>query len=165
MINRILFASDLGLYGPYLMRLVADLAQSTGASVDILHVIEPMGVFAESVIDSYMPEKEKEYLRNKGLAEIISKIRLQVIDTLKSEYSGYLDMINLADVLVEVGEPANLILEHANLRKSDMIVLAVHGQQGFGANVVGSIVIKVIKDSIVPVYILPMVSLSELDRS
>lgn len=165
MINRILFASDLGLYGPYLMRLVADLAQSTGASVDILHVIEPMGVFAESVIDSYMPEKEKEYLRNKGLAEIISKIRLQVIDTLKSEYSGYLDMINLADVLVEVGEPASLILEHANLRKSDMIVLAVHGQQGFGAKVVGNIVIKVIKDSIVPVYILPMVSLSELDRS
>ncbi len=165
MINRILYASDLGLYGPYLMRLVADIAQSTGASVDILHVIEPMGVFAESVIDSYMPEKEKEYLRNKGLAEIISKIRLQVIDTLKSEYSGYLDMINLADVLVEVGEPASLILEHANLRKSDMIVLAVHGQQGFGAKMVGSIVIKVIKDSIVPVYILPMVSLSELDRN
>ncbi len=165
MINRILYATDLGMYGPYLMRQVADLAQSTGACVDILHVIEPMGVFAESVIDSYMPEKEKAYLRSEGLAEIISKIRLQVIDTLKSEYAEYLGMINLEDVLVEVGEPALLIAEQAGLRGSDLIVLAAHGQQGFGAKVVGSIVIKVIKDSLVPIYILPMMNLSELERS
>ena len=63
MVKRILYATDLGLYGPYIMKQVAILAQSTGASVDILHVIEPMGVFAESIINTYMPEKEQVYLQ------------------------------------------------------------------------------------------------------
>ncbi len=66
MIKHILFATDLGLYGPYLMKQLASVVQSTGATVDILHAIEPMGLFAESIIDTYMPDKEREYLRNKG---------------------------------------------------------------------------------------------------
>jgi len=164
MINHILYATDLGLYGPYLMEQLAVLVQSTGARVDIIHVIEPMGLFAESVIDSYMPEKEKEYLRSNGLSEIIEKIRLQVIDTLKSEYSASLKLINLDKVVIEVGEPSRVILQQSLARGCDLIVIAGHGQQDCGVGVLGVVAERVLKDSSIPVYVLPRISLDDLDR-
>ena len=164
MISHILYATDLGLYGPYLMTQVAILAQSTGAKVDILHVIEPMGLFAESVIDSYMPEKEKEYLRDKGMSEIIEKIRLQVIDTLNSEYAKSLELINLSEVVIEVGDPAKVILEQSSLRGCDLVVLAGHGKQECGPGSLGEVTKRVLNDSQLPIYVLPKISLAELER-
>ncbi len=165
MIRHILFATDLGLYGPYLMKQLASVVQSTGATVDILHAVEPMGLFAESIIDTYMPEKEREYLRNKGLTEVIERIRLQVLDTLKSEYADSLKMINLRNVLVEVGMPAEVIVEQAKLTNSDLIVLGSHGQQTYCGGVLGSVVSKVLQTAPVAVHMIPMITLNDLARS
>ena len=165
MIKHILFATDLGLYGPYLMKQLAGLVQSTGASVDILHAIEPMGLFAESIIDAYMPEKEREYLRNKGLAEVTERIRLQVMDTLHSEFLDSLKLINLRAVVVEVGAPAQVIVEQAKLAGNDLIVLGSHGQQAYNGGALGSVVSKVLQSSHIPVYMIPMVTLNDLTRS
>ena len=164
MINRILYATDLGLYGPYLMEQVAVLVQSTGAVVDLLHVVEPMGLFAESVIDSFMPEKEKEYLRNKGLTEIIEKIRLQVIDTLKSEYANSLKLINLDKVIIEVGEPSKVILQQSVVAHYSLIIIAGHSQHDCGGGVLGIVAERVLKESKIPVYVLPRVILDDIDR-
>ncbi len=165
MIKHILFATDLGLYGPYLMKQLASIVQSTGASVDIVHAIEPMGLFAESIIDTYMPEKEREYLRNKGIGEVIERIRLQVIDTLKSEYADYLGQINLQEVRVKVGVPAEIIIEQAKLSKADLIVIGSHGQQAYCGGVLGSVVSKVLQSTPVPVHMIPMVTLEDLTRN
>ncbi len=165
MIKHILFATDLGLYGPYLMKQLSGLVQSTGASVDILHAIEPMGLFAESIIDAYMPEKEREYLRNKGLTEVTERIRLQVMDTLHSEFLDSLKLINLRDVFVEVGAPAQVIVEQAKLAGSDLIVLGSHGQQAYSGGALGSVVSKVLQTTHIPVYMIPMVTLNDLTRS
>lgn len=165
MIKHILFATDLGLYGPYLMKQLAEVVQGTGASVDILHAIEPMGLFAESIIDAYMPEKEREYLRNKGLAEVTDRIRLQVMDTLHSEFSDSLKLINLRDVFVEVGAPAQVIIERAKLTGCDLIVLGSHGQQAYNGGMLGSVVSKVLQTTHIPVHMIPMVTLTDLPRS
>jgi nucleotide-binding universal stress UspA family protein len=164
MIKRILYATDLGLYGPYIMTQVAILAQSTGAKVDVLHVIEPMGVFAETIINTYMPEKERKHLRNKGLSQVVERIRVQVLDTLNSEYSDYLDLINLSEVIVEVGSPAEIIIEQAKIRSSDMVVLGSHGQHAYRGGLMGSVVTKALQLSSIPIYMIPMVNLNDLGR-
>ena len=163
MIKRILYATDLGLYGPYVMKQVAILAQSTGASVDILHVVEPMGVFAESIINTYMPEKEREYLRKKGMSQVIERIRLQVVDTLQSDYVDYLEVINLNEVIVELGSPVEVILEQSKLRGSDIIVMGSHGQHSYRGGLMGSVITNVLQLSSTPVYMIPMVSVSNLN--
>lgn len=140
------------------------LAQSTGAQVDVLHVVEPMGVFAESIIDTYMPETEKAYLRNKGMSHVIERIAVQVNDTLSSDYAEYLDIINISEVLVEVGSPADVIIEQARMRGSDMIALGSHGQHAYRGGLMGSVVTKVLQLSSIPVYMIPMVSLNDLGR-
>jgi nucleotide-binding universal stress UspA family protein len=162
MIKRILYATDLGLYGPYFMKQVAILAQTTGAKVDVLHVIEPMGVFAESIIYTYMSEKERKHLRNKGLPQVVDKIRVQVLDTLNSDYADYLDLINLSEVIVELGSPAEKIIEQAKMRSSDIVVLGSHGQHAYRGGLMGSVVTKVLQLSSVPIYMIPMVSLNDL---
>lgn len=164
MIKRILYATDLGLYGPYIMKQVAMIAQSTGASVDVLHVIEPMGVFAESIINTYLPEDDLHHLRNKGMPQVVDRIRLQVVDTLNSDYSDYLNTINLKDVLVEVGSPAEVIIKQASIRESDLVILGSHGQHAYRGGLMGSVVTKVLQLSSIPVYMIPMVSLNDLGR-
>lgn len=88
--KRILFATDLGLYSPYLMKQLSKVAISMQATVDIIHVIEPMGVFAESIINTYVPNKDRRYLREHGLEEVLSNIKEQVIQTLNNDYTDTL---------------------------------------------------------------------------
>ena len=164
MIKRILYATDLGLYGPYIMKQAAMIAQSTGASVDVLHVIEPMGVFAESIINTYLPEEERNHLRAQGMPQVVDRIRLQVVDTLNSDYSDYLNTINLKEVIVEVGAPAEVIVEQAKIRESDLVILGSHGQHAYRGGLMGSVVTKVLQLSSIPVYMIPMVSLNELGK-
>lgn len=164
MINRILYAADLGLYGPYLMDQVASLAQSTGAKVDVLHVVEPMGVFAESIINTFMPEEEKKYLRAKGLSEVLETIRLQVIDTLNSDYAESIQKVTLDQVIVEIGHPAKVIVEQARLRGSDLIAIGACGQNASSDLHMGSVATQVLQQSYVPAFVIPMTPLNELKR-
>ena len=163
MVKRILYATDLGLYGPYLMKRISELASSTGAVVDVLHVVEPMGVFAESIINTYLPEKDRAYLRDKGMDEVLERIRLQVLDAISAEYQG--EEMKIDDVVVEQGDAAATIIAQAQLRKADLIAMGSHGQQAYRGGLIGSVVAKVLQMSPIPVYMVPMVSLEDLGRS
>ncbi len=165
MIKRILYAADLGLYGPYLMKKIGELAFSSQAKVDVLHVVEPMGVFAESIINTYISEKERDYLRNQGVEEVLSRIRAQVIDALDADYSLGNENVSLGEVLVELGDPAETIIQQAITRKADLIAIGSHGEQAYRGRIIGSVVAKVLQVSTVPVYMIPMVSLNDLGRS
>lgn len=164
MISRILYATDLGLYGPYIMNQVALLAHSTGAKVDIVHVVEPLGVFAESILGAYLSKEEVGRLHGGGLDNVLDSIKAQVTDTLNSEYQQELSRINLDDILVEVGKPADVILEQAKVRNADLIVVGSHGQHAYKAGLIGSVVTKVLQLASVPVYMIPMVKLEDLGR-
>ena len=162
MVKRILYATDLGLYGPYLMKRVAELASSTGAVVDVLHVVEPMGVFAESIVNSYLEEKDRQYLREQGMDEVLERIRLQVVDAIHADYDS--SKITIDEVVVEQGDAAATIMAQAQLRQADIIAIGSHGQQAYRGGLIGSVVAKVLQMSPIPVYMVPMVSLSDLGR-
>lgn len=162
MVKRILYATDLGLYGPYLMKKVAELASGTGAVVDVLHVVEPMGVFAESIVNTYLDEKDQQYLREQGMDEVLERIRLQVVDAIQADYDN--SEIAIDDVIVEQGDAAVTIMAQAQLRQADIIAMGSHGQQAYRGGLIGSVVAKVLQMSPIPVYMVPMVSLSDLGR-
>ena len=164
MISRILYATDLGLYGPYVMNQVALLAQGTGAKVDIIHVVEPLGIFAESILNTYLPKEQIGQLKGEELNKVLDSIKNQVMDTLYAEYKNELENINLSEVLVEVGKPADVILEHAQKRNADLIIVGSHGQHAYKAGLIGSVVTKILQLSSIPVYMIPMVKLEDLGR-
>lgn len=163
--KRILFATDLGLYSPYLMKQLSKVAISMQATVDIIHVIEPMGVFAESIINTYLPSKDRRYLREHGLEEVLSNIKEQVIQTLNNDYTDILKEVELGEVIVELGHPAQMIINQALKQQSHILVLGSHGQSAFQGGPMGTVVNKVMQLSPIPVMMVPMINLGDLDRN
>lgn len=59
-----------------------------------------------------------------------------------------------ADVIVEVGAPASIILDAADNREADLVVLTSHGRTGLGRWVLGSVAEHVVHHAPVPVLLL-----------
>lgn len=164
MIKRILHATDLGLYSPYLMKKLAQLALSTGARVSIIHVIEPMGVFAESVLNSYIEPDERRYLQQYGFDKLFNAIKAQVMNTFESEYQDILKGVVLEQMLVEQGVPSQVIVESCLEVGADVLVIGSHGQYSLDNSVLGSVASKILQRSPIPVLVIPMLDIEGLDR-
>ena len=67
MVKTILYATDLGIYGPYLLEHVSDLAQRHDAKVFVVHAIEPLSPFADAVLEAFVPEDARQSLKTQGL--------------------------------------------------------------------------------------------------
>jgi nucleotide-binding universal stress UspA family protein len=52
------------------------------------------------------------------------------------------------------GRPANEIIEYANRKKTDLIVMSTHGRTGVGRWAIGSVAYKVVKAASQPVYLI-----------
>ncbi len=58
-------------------------------------------------------------------------------------------------VIVDEGNPATCILEHARTSSADLIVIGTHGQSGFERLVLGSVAEKVLRKAACPVMTVP----------
>lgn len=159
MIKNILYATDLGLYAPYLLQHVMLLASKHDAKVHAVHAIEPLGVFAESILATYMAPDQVNSLRQKGFNDVMAKIREQVGSSFKDEFAECnCDVKLIEDILVMRGKPADVILESAARCKADLIVLGSSSQPTEVPSL-GSVTMHVLNRSEVPVYMVPMVKL------
>jgi nucleotide-binding universal stress UspA family protein len=59
------------------------------------------------------------------------------------------------DIVVDVGQPAARILEHASTSKADLIVMGTHGTSGFEHLVLGSVTERVLRKATCPVLTVP----------
>lgn len=166
MIKRILYASDLGLYGPYMMQHVVTLAERYGAQVVVVHAVEPLGVFADAVLETYVEPDLVRDLKDRGLMEVMSTIRGQVMEAFEDEFvEGLVDKSCIEDVVVKRGGPADVILKEADQRNVDLIVIGSHSEGDEHATMLGSVASKVLQLSRVPVYMIPMVKRRSLGGS
>lgn len=156
MLNTILYATDLGLYGPFLLEHVCELAKRHGAQVHVVHAIEPIGLFADAILKTYVPDTVKSELQHGGIESVKDAIRLQVKHAFEDDFidfEGNRDWI--ADVHVVDGAPADVILKEAERLGVDLIVLGTHGGVSSHATALGSVANKVLQLARVPVYLVP----------
>lgn len=55
----------------------------------MVHVVEPMGLFAESVLQSYLDEQALNELHRQGMSTMLSNIELRVLESLREELAGW----------------------------------------------------------------------------
>ena len=159
MINNILYATDLGLYGPYLLQHVMSLATKHNANVHTVHAIEPVGIFAESILSTYMPEAEVKKLRGTGFSQVMDKIRQQVEIVFEHEFvESNCDVQLINRIQVVGGKPAEVILEMAQQCNADLIVLGSSSHPTETPQL-GSVASRVLSESAVPVFLVPMVKI------
>lgn len=156
MIKKIAFATDLGVLGPYVLCHALEVAKQFGAQVDIVHVIEPMGVFAESILDIFLPQDDLEHLRKEGVQEVMDTIQSRISETMISEFSSGDDALFLGKINVVRGMAAESILGYIEEANIDLLVMGTHSEHGEMVPSLGSIAVKVLQRSSVPVLMVPL---------
>ncbi|RMM60004.1 Universal stress protein [Pseudomonas syringae pv. atrofaciens] len=157
MVRSMLYAADLGLYAPYVTQHALALARTFNAELYVIHVVEPLGLFAESVLQSYLGEEALKELRGKGVNAFLSGIEQRMLDGFREELGeGHSDLSLIRTVRVVQGEPASVILEQAHRLNVDLLVVGSHSRRMEEGTSVGHTAARVLQFSDVPVYMVPM---------
>ncbi len=151
--KRILCPVDLSDFSLDALRLAVQVAESSGATLDILHVIHNpfdelyLTAIAETdpaLIDAYAlePQKRAKILR---ATEEHSEVLLKQFchDTVKHH--------SKVSYHVRNGDPFDAILDGAEDFMTDLIVLATHGRTGIRRLVIGNVAEKVVRHAPCPV--------------
>ncbi|RMR39576.1 Universal stress protein, partial [Pseudomonas savastanoi pv. glycinea] len=130
MVRSMLYATDLGLYAPYVTQHALALARTFNAGLYVIHVVEPMGLFAESVLQSHLGEEALKELRGKGVNTFLDAIEQRVLDGFREELGdGHADLSLIRTIRVVQGEPASVIIEQAHKLEVDLLVVGSHSRR------------------------------------
>ena len=158
MLKNILYATDLGIYGPFILEHVGELAKRHDAQVTVVHAVEPVSVLADALLSTYVPEASMHALKLHGYEAVLTTIRARVRQAFADDcidYRGSTDWIK--DVLVIGGEPAQVILNQAETLNADLIIMGTHGGRSGSRTAIGSVASKVLQLSRIPIYLVPTV--------
>jgi nucleotide-binding universal stress UspA family protein len=157
MIRSMLYATDLGLYAPYVLQHALALARTFNAELNVIHAVEPIGLFAESVLQSYLDEDTLKELHDQGLNTVMETIEQRVLNGFRDELGeGHQDLALIRTVRVMQGDPSNVILEQAQKLAVDLLIVGSHSHGTEGDTPLGRTVARVLQLSEVPVYMVPM---------
>lgn len=157
MIRSILYATDLGLYASYVLQHGLSLARSFAAELHVVHAVEPLGLFAESVLQTYLDDATLEKMRHDGLKTVMSSIEARVLEGFREELGeAALEAELIQSVVVEQGDPPRVILDHANRLGVDLLVIGSHSHGAGIDTPLGRTAARLIQLSEVPVYLVPM---------
>jgi nucleotide-binding universal stress UspA family protein len=140
-LQRILIPVDFSIRARVALRYAVDLARSTGAAIDVLHVL-PAPPSLMVAVDAYLglpmphaPSTAREQA-DAQLSTLISSIDCAGISV---------------HVLVEEGDPAATIVQIASEGPYDLIVLGTHGRIGLADLMRGSVAKRLITCAPCPV--------------
>lgn len=157
MLRSILYATDLGLYAPYVLQHALALARAFHAELYVVHAVEPLGLFAESVLQTYLDESTLQELRSQGLATVMASIEQRVLEGFCDEMAeARQDMQIIRNVRVAQGDPAQVILEEARELGVDLLVVGSHSHGAAQDIPLGRTAARLLQLSETPVYLVPM---------
>jgi nucleotide-binding universal stress UspA family protein len=138
-IRRILFPVDFSERAKAIAPFVLSIAQRHKAAVILMHVIQPPPPLYGGINMVY-PETF-DYTDS----------RTAVLGRLEEFAATELPRVEASSV-VEIGDPASLIIDSANDDGIDLICLSTHGYGTFRRALLGSVAAKVLHDAGIPVW-------------
>ncbi|MBH3425055.1 MULTISPECIES: universal stress protein [Pseudomonas] len=157
MIRSMLYASDLGVYAPYVMQHALAMARTFKADLHVIHVVEPIGLLADSVLQTYLDEPALSEWQAQGLTTVMASIEQRVLDSLREELAdGEQDLQTIRSVRVIQGDPAQVILDQAQKLSVDLLIVGSHSQGAGILTPLGRTAARVLQLSRVPVYLVPL---------
>jgi nucleotide-binding universal stress UspA family protein len=146
-IKSILWPSDASKSANRALEVAIQLAVQFGAKLYGLQVVTEVPTFAEtgpplSGIDIPRYELELKQAARKALEQTIAE---KVPKNIAIETS------------IEIGKPADVILNYAKERRIELIVMSTHGRTGLSHLMIGSVAENIIRRSPIPTLIIPSV--------
>ena len=157
MIRSILYATDLGLYSPYVLQHALSLAKAHRAELYVVHAVEPLGLFAESVLQTYLDETLLKELRAQGQGTGMGRFEQRGLGGFSDEIGDAEKELSLIKaVRVVQGDPPQMILEEAQKLGVDLLVVGSHSHGAALETPLGRTASRLVQLSEVPVYLVPM---------
>lgn len=134
-IRRILVPVDFSEPSVHALRYARELAVQHGASITVLHVVEPF--HADMLMDTGDLQRER---------------RRQAQDLLRALVAGEFGA-GKAKAELRAGHPVEVITRFARESKADLVVLATHGRTGVPRALIGSVAERVVRHASCPVLV------------
>lgn len=163
-IKRILYATDLSENARYAFAYAVSLANLYGASITLLHVLEEITESLDSSVLGYISAERWEEIKKQHYQEAketltgkkrdhvpIREVLSQFCEDAKSCHEDY-DFV-ADEILVTRGHPVKEIIEQAEERNCDLIVMGTQGHGFLEDALLGSIARRVIRRSKKPVLV------------
>ncbi len=143
--KNILVPIDLSNATPQVLDVASSMAQPLGAKLWLVHVAAPDPDFVGfEAGPKYVREHRADVLRREH-------VELQALS------KALADRGLLAEALLVQGPTAETLLDEVERLKADLIIMGSHGRSGLFKALVGSVSEQVLRDSKVPVMIVPSV--------
>jgi nucleotide-binding universal stress UspA family protein len=136
-IRTILYPTDFSEHSDYAFQLACSLARDYGACLFVLHVLE-RPLLAYTGVMTAPPSPPPSAEERQAVQEKLHRIEPP-------------DPTTRVEHLLEEGDPATAILQVAQERKCDLIVLGTHGRGGLGRLLMGSVAEQVVRKASCPV--------------
>lgn len=153
--KKILYCTDLGRHTiPVFMKALAQAANNR-ATITIVHVVEPMTETARAVIETYMSGSDVEKVQRDGMEKVYNYMKKRVNAFLEKELGKNLEAEPIDEIMVISGKPSEEILQVAEDRDIDLIILGKSSTRIRGSRVMGSTARRVARLSKIPVLVVP----------
>lgn len=154
--DRILCPLDGSREGEAALPYVETMAKKTKAEVVLLQVVVPQ--YEIALAEGYTPtvvNLSKEYI------EHVSAAARKYLNTVKDRLDKSKIMISCE---VEVGSPAQKIVDYAAENNINLIAMSTHGRSGIGRWLIGSVSDKVLHATDIPVLMVRATKTSEEEQ-
>lgn len=153
-IQKILYATGLGAGAPYVFRFALSVAQQYGAKIAVVHGMEPLTPFAQSLVELHISHEQSEQIHQNARQAMVGKIeeRLELLCT-KELCNDAEGRSRVCGIFIEEGAPAEVILQQAEKLGADLIVMGSHRHTVIGDAMLGTTTHKVLHSSKLPVLV------------
>ncbi|MBN2125449.1 MAG: universal stress protein [Deltaproteobacteria bacterium] len=154
-IKKILYATDLSQNARYAFGYAASLGSLYEAGITILHVLEDMSPYSDSLVVNILGEEKWKQLREANSQEVVKTIKAR-LERFCEDVSANRPTCNFItdDIVVKIGNPAEEILRRANKEDFDLVVMGAHGHGAIEETVIGSVSRRVIRRCTKPVLVI-----------
>lgn len=152
-ISKILIGIDDSKFAEYAASYGFDMARTFNAHVGLVHIVEP-AVIADTSSDSIigMPLQTPDF-NEMNVMDIQKDQAENVIERTVKKYAAGLQVTHFN----EYGSTADGILNCSKEFKADLIVIGTHSRTGIDRLLMGSVAESVVRNSQVPVLVVPLV--------
>ena len=153
-IKKILYTTDLSDNARYAFSYAASLANRYGAGITILHVLEEMSPYADSVVINILGQEKWKEIRVANEQEVLETIKTRLEKFCEDVSSELPDCPFITDaIIVKIGNPVEEILEGAEAGDCDMVVMGAHGHGIIANAMMGSTSRRVLRRCKKPVLV------------
>jgi nucleotide-binding universal stress UspA family protein len=155
--KKILYATDLSPNAGYVLRYALHEAQTHGARLVVLHVIESLPPTAMVMTGAFIDSEMIMDLSEEKKVDARERIRKRLETICKKELDDAFDVEEIVDAIEVVeGNATDLILATADEKNCDLIFMGTHGKGFLKHAYFGSTSKRVLRRVRKPVLIVPL---------